>query len=110
MSSRIKKDVIFLTKGDSLWLQVEIYDKDGTVYVPSADDHIRFALNKTLNTDDPLLVKDISNDTLELIIEDFESEPLEVGTFWYDVEIVHSNGFRDTFIGPNKFIVTDEVF
>ena len=110
MSSKIKKDVIFLTKGDSLWLQLSISDKDGVPYTPDTRDSIRFALNKTLNTDDPLLVKDIPNDTLELIIEDFESEPLEVGTYWYDVEIVHSNGFRDTFIGPNKFIVTDEVF
>lgn len=110
MSSKIKKDIIFLTKGDSLWMQLSIYDKNNTPYVPDKNDSIRFALNKTLNTDDPLLVKQIPNDTLELLIDASETEPLEVGNYWYDVEITHSNGFVDTFIGPNKFVITDEVF
>ena len=110
MSSKIKKSVIFLTRGDSLWAQLELYDKDGNPYVPDPADKIRFAFNDELNMDDPIFTKVIPNDTLLLKIDPEDTKSLEVGDYWYDIEITMSNGFVDTFIPPSRFKVTDEVY
>lgn len=109
MSCRIKKNVVFLTRGDSFWTKVSLFDKDGNEYVPDPNDSIRFAMSDKVNMNDPLIVKTIPSDTLELRLDPEDTKELDVGTYWYDVEITLNNGFVDTFITPTKFILTDEI-
>lgn len=58
-------------------------------------------------------MKTIPTDTLELRLDDQDTEQLEVGSYYYDVEIVLTNGYRDTIIeateGKPNFRVTVEV-
>lgn len=44
MSSWIKKNIISVTKGDSLWTQLSLSDSDGNEYVPDSGDVIIFSL------------------------------------------------------------------
>lgn len=46
MSFSIKKNVITITRGDTLVSKVTIMDAAGNEYIPSAEDSIRFALKQ----------------------------------------------------------------
>lgn len=109
MGSQIKKNVISITRGDSLWTRINIKDAMGEEYIPDPMDIIRFSL-KTSTSDDetPLVVKDISPETLELRLNP-EDTDLNPGTFWYDVEATLNNGFVCTIIEPTKFIIREQV-
>ena len=109
MGSWIKKNVISVTRGDSLWTVVNIKDSLGEEYIPDSRDVIRFSLKTTTSDDEaPLVVKEISPETLELKLnpEDTDFDP---GVFWYDVEATLNNGFVCTIIEPTKFIIREQV-
>ena len=113
MGSWIKKNVIRCTKGDSMWTKLSLTSADGSEYIPDPNDHIRFALKKNIEDTDILILKEIPTDTLELRLDAQDTEQLEVGEFYYDVEIQLSNGYIDTIIeataGKPNFRVTVEV-
>lgn len=108
MSFSIKKNVITITRGDTLVSQVAITDRNGVEYVPDENDTIRFALRRA-DKEEVLLTKEIPYDTLTLILDAEETEQLPVGEYRYDIEITMSNGVVDTFIPWSKFKVTEEV-
>lgn len=112
MACWIKKNVIGLVRGDSMWCTISLTDSNGEPYVPDPNDQIRFALKK--NASDPdsdiLLIKDIDPTTLELRIDSDDTKYLAFGDYYYDVEITLTNGFRDTFIGPCKFKLLEEIY
>lgn len=109
MSSWIKKNIISVTKGDSLWTQLSLADSDGNEYVPDPGDVIIFSLKgSTDDSETPILQKHISPETLELRL-DPEDTDIEIGDYWYDIEVTLTNGFRDTVVGPCKFKITHQV-
>lgn len=109
MGSWIKKNVVSITRGDSLWTKIDIKDVLGEEYIPDPRDTILFSL-KTSTSDDetPLVVKEISPETLELKLnpEDTDFDP---GVYFYDVEATLNNGFVCTIIEPTKFIIREQV-
>ena len=109
MSCTIKKNVIKLTKGDSLTTKISITDSEGNVYEPDPADRIRFAIKKNYDDEIPIIIKDIPYDTLVLRLESADTKLLEPGDYHYDIEITMTDGSVDTFI-ENKFIVTNEVY
>lgn len=109
MPSWIKKNVISVVRGDSLWTKLELLTADGTQYEPDPSDVIRFALKTTTDdSEEPIISKIISPETMELKLnpEDTDMTP---GQYWYDIEVTLTNGYVCTCIGPNKFYITDEV-
>ena len=96
---------ITMTRGDTLRLKVGIV-VDGEEYTPELYDSIRFALKhsklnatKTEYTDaEPLVLKDIPNDTLILELEPDDTKSLGFGKYDYDVQITFADGTVDTFI------------
>lgn len=109
MSSWIKKNIISVTRADSLWTKLQLTDSDGNEYIPDPGDLIRFALKtSTRHTEEPLVTKIINPETLELRLNP-EDTDLEYGDYWYDIEVTLTNGFVDTVVGPCKFKITDEV-
>ena len=127
MACHIEGTNIFLTRGDTLLLQLELKDIEGNAYTPQPGDVITFALkHNRLNakrTDyydqEPLITKTISNDTLILELAPTDTKELEFGEYAYEVSITFANGRVDTFIAqkPNaqgvynnaRFILTPEV-
>lgn len=109
MSFSIKKNVITITRGDTLVSKVAITDAAGNEYVPCEEDSIRFALKQSSEDEEALIVKEIPYDTLILQLDADETKQLPVGEYRYDIEITLSNGVVDTFIPWSKFKVTEEV-
>lgn len=109
---RLSGNTIYLTKGDTLELQVNVLNKDGTPYLPSEGDVIRFAVKRKYSDAMPVLVKVIPNDTLRLRLEAEETQILDASStpYVYDIEIKMVDGTVDTFIDRQKFYVTEEVY
>ena len=112
MACWIKKNVIGLVRGDSMWCTISLTDSNGDPYIPDPNDSIRFALKRSPHDpdEDILLIKEIDPTTLELRIDPQDTKDLEFGDYSYDIEITLNNGFRDTFIGPCKFKLLEEIY
>ena len=108
MSVKIQGNKIRLTRGDSLRVTV-IITQDGEPYTPIEGDSVRFALKKDFDDPIPLVLRDIPIDTLQLVLVPEDTKPLEFGKYWYDVELTKNDGTVDTFIGPERFYITEEV-
>lgn len=109
MAGWIKKNVVSVVQGDSLWTTLTLVDGEGNPYVPDPSDKIRFALKLTTDPEEvPLVTKDIPYDTLELKLDPQDTD-FPVGDYVYDIEMELSNGFVDTVVGPCRFKITDQV-
>ena len=108
---KLAGNTIYVTQGDTLDLQINIYDQSGEAYTPDAGDVIRFALKKNYLDLNPLIAKTIDNDTLRLRLESEETKVLKasINPYVYDIEITMEDGTVDTFIDRQKFYVTEEV-
>ena len=109
MACTIKKNVITITKGDTLQTKISIFDKEGNEYIPSPDDVIQFAVKKEYTDTEPLLIKIIDPQTLILRVEADETKLLEVGDYKYDIQITLTDGTVDTFIDKQQLRITEEV-
>lgn len=110
MSASVNGDSISLTRGDSLILNVQI-TRNGDVYEPAEGDVIRFALSRdTKGTSEPIILKNIDPTAMRLVLNPEDTKTLDYGTYVYDIELRTKEGFVDTFIGPAKFKITEEVY
>lgn len=113
MSASVDEDskMIFLTRGDSLYLNVEFTDdEEGTPYEPQEGDTVRFALKKNIDDEECLILKDIPISTMVLYLEPSDTKDLEFGVYWYDIELTTVSRDVYTPIGPAKFKLTKEVY
>ena len=111
MTAKINGTTISLTRGDTLKLKVDIFNPDGSEYVPLEGDTVRFALKSKYNDREPLILKDISINDLELTIEPEDTKDLkQPSDYVYDIQLTHINGDVDTFIDRAKFRITEEVY
>lgn len=107
----IKNNNITLTRGDSLYITINIF-KNGEPYIPVEGDVIRFAMKaKYRDSDDKILIlKEIPNDSLLLKIEPEDTKRLSFGkTYVYDIQLTDASGNVDTFI-IGTFTITEEVY
>ena len=109
MSYSIKNTSITLTRGDTLKVQIAIFDDQGEPYVPQNDDIIRFAMKKDYEDENPLILKVIPNDTLVLTLEPSDTKPLAFGKYVYDIQLTNGSGEIDTFITKAQLNLTEEV-
>lgn len=110
MSAKVDGDSISLTRGDTLILNIQII-RDNEVYTPESGDKIRFALSKdTSGKNEPIILKNINPSTMRLTINPEDTKDLSYGSYVYDVELTTIDGYVDTFIGPAKFKITEEVY
>ena len=98
---------ISLTRGDSFECTFKAYEQDGERYVLQDGDKVAFAMKQSLDDTEPCLYKELDGYTLVLDPED--TEGLDFGTYWYDVHIVYSDGYRDTYITRKRFKIMQEV-
>lgn len=114
-----KNNTIIMTRADTLIAYVDILreDDEQTPYIPEDGDVVRFALKHPKLKEDgsdyedaePIFVKNIPIDTLELEIEPQDTKDLPFGEYVYDVELTYSTGRVYTFIPPTPFIIDKEV-
>lgn len=109
MSAKIQGTTITLTRGDSLIINVTI-TKNGAIYTPTAGDKVRFALKQRTTDPTPLIVKQADIGTMQIRLDPEDTKELAFATYVYDIELTTVDGYVDTFIGPAKFIITEEVY
>ena len=65
MSVRIRSDknIIVMTRADTLITKINIVDADGNEYIPDSNDQLRFALKEDYNDKKTLIYKEIPIDT-----------------------------------------------
>lgn len=118
MSYKIENTAIKLTRGDTFITTVAFQYKDGTPYVPSAGDTVRFALKSSrmlagksaFYDKDPLILKDIPVSTMELRLDPNDTKSLPFGLYKYDIELTRENGIVTTPIADEDFEITPEVY
>ena len=99
---RPEKNLIIMTRGDTLILDIKIVDKDGNDYVPDPHDQLRFALKRHYTDQEPLLMKTIPIDTCQLRIDSNETKPfIQPGDYVYDIQLTYGDGIVSTII-PNE--------
>ena len=109
-------NAIYLTRGDSMSLQVNIL-VDDEPYTPQQGDSITFALKhttmnlqKSAYTDtNPLITKSIPTTSLTLTLLPSDTASLGFGQYVYDIQLETSDGEVDTFIAEKPFWLTPEV-
>lgn len=109
MSFKVRKNTIFLTRGDTFKARLTINNPDGSVYTPVEGDKIRFALKENVEDKECLILRDIPIDTMLLILYPEDTKSLEFGSYVYDIQLTKANGDVDTFITASKLKLTAEV-
>lgn len=109
MSFKVKKNTIFLTRGDTFKAHLTINNPDGTEYTPQEGDTVRFALKADIEDKECLILRDIPIDTMLLILNPEDTKGLEFGSYVYDIQLTKANGDVDTFITASKLKLTAEV-
>lgn len=97
---------IYMTKGDTVRITLDIRDKDGNEYVIRSGDVIRMVVkNKRLDKD--III--IESTTKDLVIESDMTSKIIPGNYEYDVQITFNNGDINTIVPKHKFVILQEV-
>jgi hypothetical protein len=105
---RINNDNVMLTRGDNADIVVTIYDMSGNVYTLQPGDVLVFTIKKNCITEDIIIQKDISSDSIIHMTPEDTNE-LAYGSYWFDVQLTMNGGEVYTVIEPHKFNVAKEV-
>lgn len=110
----VSDNKIYLTRGDSLSIELDLTDSAGSKYIPAEGDKVEFTVKSSVSVKDPLIVK--TGTLININYEDTAGLPF--GGYVYDVQVTFANGERDTVIAPVRgldgkaepnFILTEEV-
>ena len=96
---------ITLTRGDSATFGLTV--KQNTSSYDFSNDLVVFTVKKNVNTDAFLIQKTFSNGVINLTPSDTNN--LNYGTYYYDVQLQNQSNGVYTVIPPSKFIVASEV-
>lgn len=100
-----EKGRMILTRGDSADINIELYNEDGTIYVPASGDIVLFSLKKHLYDTEPILTKE----GLTIIFESEDTRELPCDTYYYDVKVLFENGEVQTVFPTNYFELRENV-
>lgn len=110
MSYFMKGTDIYLTRGDSLLLQLDL-TRNGEEYIPEEGCVVRFAMKRKYSDSDEkvILLKNIPIDTMILEITPEDTKGLSMNkSFVYDIELTDADGYVDTFL-KGHLIIKEEV-
>mgnify|MGYP006916027032 CR=1 FL=1 len=114
---KISKNKISITRGDSAYLDINIFNEDGTAYTLHDGDTVQAQVRTEPNIGELLIDASLENgkiyvnDNGAIVWHIFPADTrnLEIGTYSYDVQIVTADGDVFTFIEDSDFRVTNEV-
>lgn len=104
---KIRNNKIYITRGDSAVLSLDITDADGNSYTPAGNDSLLFTVKVDTATSSHLIQKSITGGKVTL--DPVDTESLPYGDYVYDVQLRMADGYVDTIIPPSLFRVEEEV-
>lgn len=103
---------ITMTRGDTFAKTLSL-TKGGKPYTPANGDVIKFSMSKVFKGRvgyELLIEKVIDNETMLWIIDASDTEDLEYGKYFYDLEITYGDtGYVETFADKKTLTLTEEV-
>lgn len=105
-----RNNMIKLTRGDTFVCDIKMTKQDGYPYDPEEGDVIRFAMKSAVKDEEPLILKEIPIDTMQLMLNPEDTKELPFGVYCYDVELTKANGMVDTFITKSVLVLEEEVY
>lgn len=105
----IEDGKITLTKGDTAYLVVNVALDSGVAYTAHEGDTLTFSVKKDLNelTEYSLQKTVAVGEVVNLVPTDTSS--LEIGTYFYDVQLDTTLNEVFTIIAPSKFVLKEGV-
>lgn len=104
---KVVNNGISLTRGDTATFRLEIKNQDGTPYDIQEDDQVLFTIKKNTQTTDVVIQKAAINNRITIAAK--ETESLDYGTYYYDVELRRPDGLVATVIPPHVLRLMEEV-
>lgn len=102
-------NVIRITRGDSLTVNITLTDGDGYKYEPVEGDTVWFRVKKSASASDILIEKQIDIETLILELVEDDTKDLAFGEYRYEVEVITLEQDHYTVIKNAPFIITEEL-
>ena len=100
---------IYLTKGDTAYLTVSLTNADGTAYVPSEGDVIRFAAKTYFGAAECAIKKQFNMGTMQLTFLPADTKGLSAGKdYVYDIELTDAES-RVTTVISDMLTLLEEV-
>ena len=104
----VKDDDIYLTRGDTALLEIEVLDDFGQKYELKPTDSLVLTVKEDVYSNDIILQK--KADLKGLIeISHKDTEKLYFKTYVYDVQLTQPNEVVTTIVTPHKFVIATEV-
>lgn len=107
MMLSVKGSDINLTRGDSAYFNIEITQQDGSLYERVEGDKLVFTVKRSYNSDFEYIQKELEG--LSIVLAPEDTNELDYGTYWYDVQLTTSDGSVYTVVGPARFVMREEV-
>lgn len=102
---------IYLTRGDSATLGVDIVDDEGEPYTPKIDEYIVFTLKRISSQCKQLIVKEFEDVDNEYVITLTQADTIDLsfGVYYYDVALIDGEGNVYTIIPPTEFEIMEVI-
>lgn len=104
---RVIGNKIYLTRGDSAFLDIQVKNPDGTDYILAAGDQLLMTVKDSTSSETTRFQHTIVDGTVEILPQDTENLPY--GDYVYDCQLRTYSGVVQTFIPPSLFRVMEEV-
>lgn len=110
MACYIDGTTIWMTRGDTVRIELTLTDSTGAAYVPDEGDRVVFTVKKSYKDKDALIERDLDLTTLTLTINPEDTENFQMNKdYEYDMQLIKVNGDVDTFITPSILHIAEEV-
>jgi hypothetical protein len=104
----ISANNIYMTRGDTVSLQVEIKYSDGTLYELEEGDRVNFGCKEDYDDTEYVIYKELGDDlVLTLLPEDTANLEMP-STYVYNIEVIFSGGEVNTVI-KGRLVIQEEV-
>lgn len=105
---RIEDGFIYLTRGDTAYLNIDITYDDGRTYGVKVDDVLTLSLKRNIADIEYAVQKSISGSNRFILTPD-DTKHLEYGKYLFDVQLVTAAGEVFTIISKSNFYIQEEV-
>lgn len=110
----LNDNIVTITRGDSAYITLSIIKEDGSLYEFAEGDYIRGQVRKGKSRDSELIFDcTFSGETEEgakiWVISPSDTDGVEPGRYYYDMQLVKFSGDVFTFIPVSEFIISADI-
>ena len=101
---------IILTRGDTAYIQIRLFDSDGEPLTLQTGDVVRCQVKKQIDQD-PVINGEVFYGETDVVwgIKPSDTSDLKSGVYFWDCELERGNNDIFTFIPFSKFVIAQEV-